>query len=148
ELITLQRTAVMREADPAVELRITRHAFFDARHANEHQAERRAITDVTKMFEGGRRETCGVVNNDQLDPKVLSDAAFPITVDSAMLLDTDLHARRHPMKVFTEFLQGSADGWGMKNRPGTRQCGIHLVIGGLARPPCLQQRFCQIPVCM
>src|SRR5437879_3374906 len=39
ELIALQRTVVMREADPAVELRITRHAFVDARHANEHQAE-------------------------------------------------------------------------------------------------------------
>jgi len=47
ELIALQRTVVMREADPAVELRITRQAFVDARHANEHQAERRAIKHVT-----------------------------------------------------------------------------------------------------
>jgi hypothetical protein len=52
ELIALKRTVVMREADTAVELRITRHALVDARHANEHQAERRAITHVTEMFEG------------------------------------------------------------------------------------------------
>src|SRR5215470_10641728 len=30
-----------------IELRITRHAFVDARHANEHQAERRTIKHVT-----------------------------------------------------------------------------------------------------
>src|SRR5438105_1647863 len=42
ELVILQRTVVMREADTAVKLRITRQAFFEARHANEHQAERRA----------------------------------------------------------------------------------------------------------
>ena len=52
------------------------------------------------------------------------------------------------MQVFTEFTQGSADGWGMEHRPGTRQCGIHVFIGGLTRPPGVQQRFCQIPVGM
>src|SRR4029434_3900329 len=36
ELVILQRTVVMREADTAVKLRITRQAFVDARHANEH----------------------------------------------------------------------------------------------------------------
>jgi hypothetical protein len=51
-LLALQRTVVMREADPAVELRLTRQAFVDARHANEPQADRRAIKHVTQMFEG------------------------------------------------------------------------------------------------
>src|SRR5215831_12281456 len=102
ELIALQRTVVMREADPAVELRITRQAFVDARHANEHQADRRAIKHVTQMFEGGRRETFGFVNNDQLDHPVPSDTAFIGIVDSAMLVDAALHTRRHQMQVFTE----------------------------------------------
>jgi hypothetical protein len=55
----------MREADTAVKLRITRQAFFDARHANERQADRRAIKHITQMFEGGRRETFGFINDDQ-----------------------------------------------------------------------------------
>src|SRR5438876_4909940 len=110
ELVALQRTVVMSEADTAVELRITRHAFFDARHANEHQANMRAIKYVTQMFEGGRRETFGFVNNEKLDHIVPSDAAFPVTVASSMLLDTDIHARNHQMRVFPEFTQGSADG--------------------------------------
>ena len=52
------------------------------------------------------------------------------------------------MQVCTEFTQGSADGWGMEHRPGTRQGGLHVCIGGRTRPPGVQQRFCQIPVGM
>ena len=52
ELIALQRTGVRRETDTARELRITRHTFLDARHANAHQAESRAINHVTQLFDG------------------------------------------------------------------------------------------------
>jgi hypothetical protein len=127
----------MSEADTAVKLRITRQAFFDAWHANEHQAERRAIKHITQMFEGGRRETFGFINDDQLSPTVPSDTALPVTVAAVMLFDTALHARRHQMQVFPEFAQGAADGWGIENRPGTRQGSIHVGIGGLAWPPCM-----------
>ena len=134
ELVILQRTVVMREADTAVKLRITRQAFFDARHANEHQADRRAIKHITQMFEGGRRETFGFINDDQLDPTVPSDTALPVMVEAVMLFDTAIHARRQQMQVFPEFTQGAADSWGIENRPGTRQGSIHLGIGGLAGP--------------
>jgi hypothetical protein len=132
ELVIVQRTGVMREADPAVQLRITRQAFVDAWHANEHQAERRAIKHITQMFEGGRREPFGFINDDQLDPTVPSDTALPVTVEAMMLFDTAIHARRQQMQVFPEFTPGAADGWGIENCPGTRQGSIHVCIGGLA----------------
>jgi hypothetical protein len=52
ELIALKRTGVMRETDTAIELRITRHPFLDARHTNEHQANSRPIKHVTQIFDG------------------------------------------------------------------------------------------------
>jgi hypothetical protein len=89
------------------------------------------------MFEGGRRETFGFINDDQLSPTGPSDTALPVTVAAVMLFDTALHARRHQMQVFPEFAQGAADGWGRENRPGTRQGSIHVGSGGLAWPPCM-----------
>jgi hypothetical protein len=100
------------------------------------------------MFEGGRRETFGFINDDQLNPTVPSDTALPVTVEAVMLFDTALRARRQQMQVFPEFTQGAADGWGIENRPRTRQGSIHVCIRGLARSPCVEQRFCQIPVGM
>src|SRR4029434_2379817 len=105
ELVILPRTVVMREADTAVKLRITRQAFVDARHANEHQAERRALKDITQMFERGRRETFGFINDDQLDPTVPSATALPVMVEAVMLFATAIHARRQQMQVFPEFTQ-------------------------------------------
>src|SRR4030095_6255392 len=137
EPLILQWTVVRSEADTAVKLRITRQAFFDARHANEHQADRRAIKHVTQMFESGRRETFGFINDDQLDHTVPSDTALPVTAEAVMLFDTAIHALLQQMQVFPEFTQGAADGWGRENRPGTRQGGIHLGLGGLAWPPCV-----------
>jgi len=49
------------------------------------------------------------------------------------------------MQVFPELTQGSADGWGLANRPGACHGGLHGCIGGLAWPPGWQQRFRQIP---
>src|SRR5262249_12499858 len=92
EFVILQWTVVMREADTAVKLRITRQAFFDARHANKHQTDRGAIKHITQMFESGRRETFGFINDDQLDPPVPSDTMLPVTVEAVMLFDTALHA--------------------------------------------------------
>ena len=38
----------MSEADTAIELRITRQAFVDARHANEHQADQRTRSNMSR----------------------------------------------------------------------------------------------------
>jgi hypothetical protein len=65
-----------------------------------------------------------------------------------ILLNTDIHARGHPLQVLTECTQGAADRRGMENGPGACQGGIHVCIGGIARPPGVQQRFGDIPVGM
>jgi hypothetical protein len=148
ELVILQWTVVMREADTAVKLRRTRQAFVAARHANEPQADRRALNYVTQMFEGGRRETFGCITADQLDPPGSSDTAWPVTVEAVLLVATAIRARRQQRQVLPVFTPGAADGWGREHRPGTRQGGIHVGIGGRARSPGVEQRFCQIPVGM
>ena len=148
ELVILPRTVVMRAADTAVKLRITRQAFFDARHANAQQADRRAITHITQMFAGGRRETFGFIHDAQRDPPVPSDPAWPSTVEAVRLFDTALHARRQQRQVLPEFTHGAADRWGRENRLGTRSGSLHVGIGGLAWPPGVEQRFGQLPVGM
>ncbi len=43
QFVALQRPVVVGEADPAVELGIACHPFFDAGHADEHQAGAGAV---------------------------------------------------------------------------------------------------------
>ena len=56
----------MDEADPRIELRIAGKSLFDARHADQHEADVIAIEKVAQLLEAGHTQPVGFVDQDQL----------------------------------------------------------------------------------
>ncbi len=67
QFVALQRPVVVGEADPAVELGIACHPFFDAGHADEHQAGAGAVELVPEIFQRGGGQPFGFVDDEELD---------------------------------------------------------------------------------
>ena len=65
-LVARKRRIWMGKTDAAVELRVAAHAFFDAGHADEDQADLGAVELVTQMFQGRIGQPFGLIDDDQL----------------------------------------------------------------------------------
>ena len=81
----------MGKTNAAVELRVSSHASFNPRHADEAQARIATVKLVAKIFEAGCGEPFGFVDDDKLDQIQRRGGASPrLRVEA--LHDAGVHA--------------------------------------------------------
>jgi hypothetical protein len=66
ELFAAQRSELMDEANPGVELRIPCQAFFDPGHANQDQAQLAPVIEIPYLLQAGGFEPVGFIDDDEL----------------------------------------------------------------------------------
>nr|WP_231565740.1 hypothetical protein [Paracoccus sanguinis] len=67
EFVLRERRMSVREADAAVELRVSGHAPLDTGRADQDQAGIAAVELVAEIFERGRGKALGFVNYDKFE---------------------------------------------------------------------------------
>ncbi len=81
-------TVMMGESDPAVELRVARHALLNSGHADQDEADVVAVEEVTQVFQSGGIEALRFVKDDQFHVIPRQSASC----FARMLVDADVDA--------------------------------------------------------
>ena len=84
EFLGAEGPVAVGEADAAVQLRLTREAFFDARHPDTNDAHGVAVVVVPNLLECWRFEPVGLVDNEEFGQARRQGASVLEDVDVAV----------------------------------------------------------------
>lgn len=143
EFVLRERRISVREADAAVELRVSGHAPLDTGHADQDQAGIAAVELVAEIFERGRGKALGFVNYDKFEA---ADRRRVAARPAEALFDARAHAVDQERYVLAHRGHRAGDDRGVEECARPRQSGIDFFVGGRARSPVGQQGLRKVPV--
>lgn len=149
KLVTSQVSVSVGKPEPAVELRVVAETLVDAGHANEDDRDVFSIMSVTKNLEGGRGESLGFIDDEELypSPRIMShDGACHFADRAKMFIDAVPQSPLDAVDVAQELGGFCENGRGEEQGAGSMSRRVVFRIGRIARAPLGDERFESVPL--
>src|SRR5271166_2627226 len=116
QLVTLQGTVMVCEAHAAEQLRVARQTLFQAGHADQDDADTRAIEDVADQLNGRGWQSFAFVDDQNLDELAPVANARRAAVGLRMFLDADADPNHVLAERIPQAAQSAEHRWCVEHR--------------------------------